>query len=165
MFFLDAVDMMADAGTKLVVAFGDSITDGMGASLNGQDRWPDVLSRRLHERFGGRIAVVNAGIAGNRILKPYAYSAERPDASGPAALQRVSRDVLSFSGVSAVIWLEGINDLGPHGQASLKELEQAITSGVRALRWAVPALRISARPSRRRGAVQNSGRERKTVMR
>jgi hypothetical protein len=55
-FFLDAVDMMADAGTKLVVAFGDSLTDGMGASLNGQDRWPDVLSRRLHDRFGGGVS-------------------------------------------------------------------------------------------------------------
>ena len=141
-FFLDAVDMMADAGTKLVVAFGDSITDGMGASLNGQDRWPDVLSRRLHDRFGGRVAVVNAGIAGNRILKPDLYRAENPDASGPAALQRLPRDVLSLSGVSAVIWFEGINDLGPHGGASLKELEQAITSGVRAMRSGAPAVRM-----------------------
>ena len=69
-FFLAAVDMMADPDTRLVVAFGDSLTDGMGASLNGQDRWPDVLSRRLHARFGNKIAVVNAGIAGNQILKP-----------------------------------------------------------------------------------------------
>jgi lysophospholipase L1-like esterase len=141
-FYLDAVDMMADAGTKLVVAFGDSITDGMGASLNGQDRWPDILSRRLHERFGGKVAVVNAGIAGNRILKPDLYGAENPDASGPAALQRLKRDVLSLSGVSTVIWLEGINDLGPYGQVGLKELEQAITSGVRMLRSAAPTLRI-----------------------
>ena len=85
---------------------------------------------------------MNAGIAGNRILKPDAYSAENADASGPAALQRVTRDVLSLSGVSAVIWFEGINDLGPHGQASLAELEQAITSGVRALRLAAPAVRV-----------------------
>jgi lysophospholipase L1-like esterase len=141
-FFLDAVDVMADAGTKLVVAFGDSITDGMGASLNGQDRWPDVLSRRLHDRFGDRVAVVNAGIAGNRILKPHFYSAKNPDASGPAALQRLHRDILSLSGVSAVIWLQGINDLEPHGQASLTELEQAITSGVRAMRSAGPAVRM-----------------------
>jgi lysophospholipase L1-like esterase len=141
-FFLDAVDMMADAGTKLVVAFGDPITDGMGASLNGQDRWPDVLARRLHDRFGSQVAVVNAGIAGNRILKPVAYSAENPEASGPAALQRLKHDVLSLSGVSAVIWLEGINDLGPHGGASLTELEQAITSGVRAVRSAAPAVRV-----------------------
>ena len=55
-FFLDAVDMMADAGTKLVVAFGELLTDGMGASLNGQDRWPDVLARRLHKRSPSRPA-------------------------------------------------------------------------------------------------------------
>jgi hypothetical protein len=128
MFFLDAVDMMAEAGTKLVVAFGDSITDGMGASLNGQDRWPDVLARRLHDRFVGKVAVVNAGIAGNRILKPDRYSAENPDASGPAALQRVPRDVLSLSGVSAVIWLEGINDLGPHGHRPLRFLAKQAKS-------------------------------------
>ena len=85
-FFLDAVDMMADAGTKLVVAFGDSLTDGMGASLNGQDRWPDVLSRRLHDRFGSKVAVVNAGIAGNRILKPDLYSAERAGRERPGCL-------------------------------------------------------------------------------
>jgi lysophospholipase L1-like esterase len=159
-FFLDAVDMMADAGTKLVVAFGDSLTDGMGASLNGQDRWPDVLSRRLHERFAGKVAVVNAGIAGNRILKPDLYSAERPDASGPAALQRLKRDVLSLSGVSAVIWLEGINDLGPHGKASLTELEQAITSGVRMFRSAAPAIRvIGATLTSARGSPEFGARE------
>ena len=141
-FFLDALDMRADAGTKLVVAFGDSITDGMGASLNGEDRWPDVLSRRLHERFGNEIAVVNAGIAGNRILKPELYSAREPDASGPAALQRLRRDVLSLSGVSAIIWLEGVNDLGPHGGATLEELEQAFTFGVWALRFAAPAIKV-----------------------
>ena len=74
--------------------------------------------------------------------KPDLYSAESPDASGPAALQRLKRNVLSLSGVSAVIWLEGINDLGPHGGASLTELEQAITSGVRTLRSAAPAVRV-----------------------
>ncbi len=141
-FFLDALDMRASAGTILVAAFGDSLTDGMGASLNGEDRWPDVLSRRLHERFGNEIAVVNAGIAGNRILKPKLYSAREPDASGPAALQRLRRDVLSLSGISAVIWLEGVNDLGPHGGATLDELEQAFTSGVWALRFAAPAIRV-----------------------
>ena len=141
-FFLAAVDMMADPGTKLVVAFGDSLTDGMGASLNGLDRWPDVLARRLHEHFGGKIAVVNAGIAGNRMLKPASYGADIPDASGPAALQRLHRDVLSLSGVSSVIWLEGINDLGPFGNASLDELKQAFTSGVRQIREHVSGVRI-----------------------
>jgi lysophospholipase L1-like esterase len=141
-FFLDAIDIRADADTKLVAAFGDSLTDGMGASLNGPDRWPDVLSRRLHERFGGKIAVINAGIAGNRILKPASYSAENPDASGPAALQRLHRDVLRLSGVSAVIWLEGINDLGLLGGAGPGEIEQGLTSGVRQMRKHIQGVRI-----------------------
>ncbi len=141
-FFLDAVDMMVDHDTKLVVAFGDSLTDGMGASLNGQDRWPDVLARRLHARFGDRAAIVNAGIAGNRILKPAVYGADAPDASGPAALQRLDRDVLSLSGISAVIWLQGINDLGPFGKASLAEIEEGFASGVREIRRHVPGVRV-----------------------
>src|SRR6516165_1931879 len=47
-FFLDAVEMMAPANSFAIVAFGDSITDGTASTMNGDDRWPDVLSRRLH---------------------------------------------------------------------------------------------------------------------
>ena len=66
-YFLDALDMMAPDGTRAVVAFGDSITDGTASTLNGDDRWPDVLSRRLHAAYGERFAVVNAGIGGNQV--------------------------------------------------------------------------------------------------
>src|SRR5262249_16175307 len=45
-FFLDAVDIMMPSDTGLVVAFGDSITDGTASTMNGDDRWPDVLARR-----------------------------------------------------------------------------------------------------------------------
>ncbi len=138
-FFLAAVDMTADPDTRLIVAFGDSLTDGMGASLNGQDRWPDVLSRRLHARFGNKVAVVNAGIAGNQILKPFPYN---NDPGGPSALDRIERDILSLSGVSAVIWLEGANDLGPFGQASLNALEEGFAAGVKKLRSGLPGVRL-----------------------
>src|SRR5262249_38483174 len=60
-YFLDAVDMMAPAETRLIVAFGDSITDGTASTMNGEDRWPNVLSRRLHAE-GRKVSVVNAGI-------------------------------------------------------------------------------------------------------
>lgn len=111
-FFLDAVDMRAPADTKVIVAFGDSITDGTASTLNGDDRWPNALSRRLHAAYGDKVAVVNAGIGGNQVAGPAEYSAARPMAGGPAARQRVDRDVLSLSGVTTVIWLEGINDFG-----------------------------------------------------
>jgi lysophospholipase L1-like esterase len=109
-YFLDAVDMLAPAGTHAIVAFGDSITDGTASTLNGDDRWPNVLSRRLHAAQGALFAVVNAGIGGNRIAGPEEYSAQKPFSGGPSAHQRLDRDVLSLSDVSAVIWLEGIND-------------------------------------------------------
>jgi lysophospholipase L1-like esterase len=118
-YFLDAVDMRLPASTQLVVAFGDSITDGTASTLNGDDRWPDALSRRLHAAYGDRVAIVNAGIGGNRVLGPAEYSAAHPFSGGRSARQRLERDVLSLSGVTAVIWLEGINDLarGVHSTA------------------------------------------------
>ena len=58
---------MTTAGTKAIVAFGDSITDGTATTINGDDRWPDVLSRRLHAAYGDAFAVVNQGIGGNQV--------------------------------------------------------------------------------------------------
>jgi len=111
-YFLDAVEVMAPADTVVVAAFGDSITDGTASTLNGDDRWPDVLSRRLHAAYGSRVVVVNEGIGGNQVLGPVDYGPTKPFAGGPPALQRMDRDVLGIAGLSAVVWLEGINDLG-----------------------------------------------------
>jgi lysophospholipase L1-like esterase len=110
-FFLDAVDVMAPASTVVICAFGDSITDGVHTTMNGSDRWANVLSRRLHGAYGDRVSVVNAGIAGNHVGNPVVPNS----ASGPAAVDRLERDVLSLSGLTHVIWLEGINDLGGLG--------------------------------------------------
>ena len=124
-FFLDAVDMTAPAGTAVVVCFGDSITDGTASTMNGDDRWPDVLAQRLQARHGNRLVVVNAGIGGNRVVGPADY-ADKPIAGGPGALDRLQRDVLSLSGVKHVIWMEGINDYGAAGTPV-----DAVTAGYR----------------------------------
>lgn len=107
-FFLDAVDVMAPAGTVVIAAFGDSITDGTHTTLNENDRWMNALSRRLHNAYGNRISIVNEAIGGNRVSNPVVANAT----AGPAATDRLDRDVLGLSGLSHVIWLEGINDLG-----------------------------------------------------
>jgi lysophospholipase L1-like esterase len=133
-FFLDAVDMRLPADTKLIVAFGDSITDGTASTLNGDDRWPDVLSRRLHREYGERVAVVNAGIGGNQVVGPATYTAANPIAGGPSAGQRLERDVLSLSGVSAVIWLEGINDFGRGVDASVESVSATMREVVSRIR-------------------------------
>ncbi len=117
-YFLDAVEVMAPADTRVVAAFGDSLTDGTGSTVNGDDRWSDVLSRRLHALYGTHIAVVNAGIAGNQVMGPAGYAPEKSFAGGPSALQRLERDVFGLSGLSAIVWLEGINDFGAAGTSA-----------------------------------------------
>jgi lysophospholipase L1-like esterase len=107
-FFLDAVDVMAPSDTTVVCAFGDSITDGTHSTLNVNDRWMNTLSRRLHNAYGNKISIVNEAIAGNRVVNPVVANST----SGPAAVDRLDRDVLALSGLTHVIWLEGINDIG-----------------------------------------------------
>jgi lysophospholipase L1-like esterase len=141
-FFLDAVDMSMPVDTKVVVAFGDSITDGTATTMNGDDRWPDVLSRRLHRALGNKIAVVNAGIGGNQVAAPAEYSAAKPFAGGPSAAARLERDVLTLSGVSAVIWLEGINDFSKNGNAAVDTVTGGVRDIVARLRARVPGIRI-----------------------
>jgi lysophospholipase L1-like esterase len=77
---------------------GDSISDGMGSTVDANRRWPDFLANRLNG-WG----VVNMGISGNRVLN---------DGAGESALARFDRDVLATPGVKAVILFEGVNDLG-----------------------------------------------------
>jgi len=103
-YLLSGVDVVTAAGGFSVVTLGDSITDGHGATTNGNDRWPDVLAQRLQASTSQRtIGVLNQGIGGNHLLT---------DGLGPNALARFDRDVLAQTGVRWVILLEGINDLG-----------------------------------------------------
>jgi len=119
-YFLDALDMMAPADDRAIAAFGDSITDGSASTMNGDDRWPDVLARRLHAVYGNKIAVVNAGIGSNQVVGPAEYSPQKPFPGGPSARDRLDRDLLSLSGIAAMVWLEGINDFSKNGNASVE---------------------------------------------
>ncbi|MDZ5460883.1 GDSL-type esterase/lipase family protein [Azohydromonas lata] len=141
-YFLDAVDMWMEAGTRLIVALGDSITDGSGSTLNGDDRWPDVLSRRLHAAFGQRVGIVNAGIGSNQVVGPASWSPWSPTAGGASAVERLERDVIGLSGVSTVIWLEGTNDFSRNGNASVEAVTAGFCEGVRRLRAALPGVRV-----------------------
>jgi lysophospholipase L1-like esterase len=103
-FLLARVEVAAAPDARAVVAFGDSITDGARSTANANARWPDTLARRLAERRRGPpVAVLNAGISGNRVLG---------DGAGVSALARFDKDVLMQSGVTHVIVMEGINDIG-----------------------------------------------------
>jgi lysophospholipase L1-like esterase len=141
-FFVDAIEMRMPADSFAIVALGDSITDGTASTMNGDDRWPDVLARRLRAIHGNRIAVVNAGIGGNQIAGPAEYGPDTPFPGGPAAEQRLDRDVLALSGVSFVIWLEGINDFSKNGNASVEAVTSALRRSVVHLREQQPDLKI-----------------------
>jgi lysophospholipase L1-like esterase len=141
-YFIDALDMKAPSDAGAVVAFGDSITDGTLSTLNGDDRWPDVLARRLHAAYGNRMAVVNAGIGGNQVVGPNDYSPRAPFPGGPSAVSRLERNVLSLSGVTAVIWLEGINDFSKNGNASVEAVQAGMKESVGRIRARIPGVRV-----------------------
>ncbi len=144
-YFLDALDMRATDDAYAVVAFGDSITDGTASTINGDDRWPDVLARRLRAAHGNRIGVANAGIGGNQVIGPPVYPPSPPLPAfpgGPSALSRLERDVLSLSGVKAVIWLEGINDFSRNGNASVEAVAEGMRAGVARMRARIPGVRV-----------------------
>jgi len=139
-FFLDALDVQAP-DAKLVVCLGDSITDGTSSTLNGDDRWPDVLARRLRAA-GARMGVVNQGIGGNQVVGPAEYTPAHPNPGGPSALSRLDRDVLSLSGVTHVIWLEDINDFSTNGGATVEQVRDGMRSGVARLRAKLPGVKV-----------------------
>ena len=98
--FLTAAQVAGAPGTRTVVAFGDSITDGNGSTPDHDRRWTDYLA----QRFAGQgVAVANAGISGARVLGAR---------MGDAALARFEHDVLAVPGAKSVILLMGINDIG-----------------------------------------------------
>jgi lysophospholipase L1-like esterase len=106
-FLLSRVEVMAPEAVGAVVTFGDSITDGTRSTPDTNNRWPDLLAKRLTAQAGNaKIAVLNAGIAGNRVLTEGAFNA------GLNALARFECDALDQTGARYVIVLEGINDIG-----------------------------------------------------
>lgn len=103
-FQISEIDVQVPPEAAAVVVLGDSITDGHGATTNGNDRWTDVLAARLQALPQTRnVGVSNQGIGGNHLLT---------DGLGPNALSRFDRDVLAPAGVRWLIVFEGVNDLG-----------------------------------------------------
>lgn len=100
--FLSGVEVDSPDALGTIVAYGDSITDGVGATAGMNRRWPDILANRLQEA-GQEWAVANAAISGNRVLSP---------GMGESALARFDEDVLSLPNVKYVIVFEGVNDIG-----------------------------------------------------
>jgi lysophospholipase L1-like esterase len=97
LYFIEGVDVFETPGDPVVVAFGDSLTDGHGTTHGADQRYPDQLARRLGA------PVLNVGISGNRLLCA---------GYGDSGMDRFQRDVLDVPGVTHVIIALGVNDIG-----------------------------------------------------
>jgi lysophospholipase L1-like esterase len=113
-FLLSRVEVVAPDAAGAIVAFGDSITDGTRSTPDTNSRWPDHLARRLLGQ-GLKLAVLNAAIAGNRILSEATVPPGvdvRAVGQGVNALARFEHHALSQPGITHIVVLEGINDIG-----------------------------------------------------
>jgi lysophospholipase L1-like esterase len=125
---LSRVEVVAPDASGAIVAFGDSITDGFGSTPDTNNRWPDHLARRLLSQ-GIKMGVLNVGIGGNRILSeailPPGFDI-RAVGAGMNALARFEQHALGQPGVTHVIVLEGINDIGGARQNPIPTAEDLI---------------------------------------
>ncbi len=103
-YTIEKMDRMARESANAIVILGDSITDGRGSGTNMQNRWTDVLAKRLLDNpKTGNISVLNMGLGGNCVNNR---------CLGPPAMERFEHDVLKRDNVKWLIILEGINDIG-----------------------------------------------------
>lgn len=140
------VDVESVDVTRVIVAFGDSITDGTGGTDPLMRGWPDQLAARFRAAGMDSVAIVNAGIGGNRVLQ---------SSVGESALIRFDRDALGVPGVTDIILLEGINDLGLSGLSDFATGEPLRTLSAQDLIWGYQQLidRAHARGVRIIGAT------------
>ena len=121
-YFLERVEVTAAPTVGAIVTFGDSITDGTRSTANTNSRWPDHLAKRLLAKPGDAHGILNQAIAGNRLLT------EQVVPFGINALARFDRDVLAQTGVTHVVVLEGINDIGMARQGPGPSAEDLIAA-------------------------------------
>lgn len=103
---VSGLQVLTDDDVKTVVLFGDSITHMSYLS--------NPLTRRLYAAYPGKVAVLNRGSGGNRLL----HDATKVDflpaegaCFGTAGIMRFEKDVFAQEKADAVIVLEGINDI------------------------------------------------------
>jgi lysophospholipase L1-like esterase len=132
-YFLTDLDVAPSGNAQSLVVIGDSIAGGIGSPVDANARWPDLLAERL---ASSSVAVVNAGIAGNRLLN----GASKPFV-GASALVRFGRDALDKPGVRWVVLHEGINDISaadilasPAAQVSAQQIIDCMQTLIRQAR-------------------------------
>ena len=117
-YFLSALRVAARPNTSVLVAVGDSLTDGRGSTTNHNDRWPDLLSDRLRAHPDtADVAVLNHGVGGSRLLD---------DGRGPGAVDRVVAGALARPALRWLVLFKGVNDLG--GAPATRAAQQRVAA-------------------------------------
>ena len=169
-FFLSAIDVGRDRPVSVIAALGDSITDGDQTQPEPVDqnaRYTNFLAEyilganNLHPNGYRYATVVNLGISGNQVTS---------DFLGESAQARLNRDVLTQTGVTHVIVLEGINDIGlpvllgaPQGASAAQLIAahqqiaaRAKAAGLTAIGLTLPPSGGSVLPGYGMGAVEEA---------
>jgi len=127
--YLRGIDVEnANAGGS-IVAIGDSITNGYQSPIDGNKRYTDFLAAALQANSAtANIGVVNKGIVANELLGEDVFTGY-----GSAGIARVTADVFGQTGVSYLIVLEGINDLGYSSPVDSMATADALIAGYQQL--------------------------------
>ena len=105
-YWLTGVDVERQAPLAAVVAaIGDSTTDGFGLKIRAYEKWSSVLQQRSIDDDDWHVTIVNVAIGGNRLLRGL-------PGFGESMLARLERDAFALPGLTHVLALIGINDLG-----------------------------------------------------
>ncbi|RSH89129.1 hypothetical protein EHS25_002795 [Saitozyma podzolica] len=124
-YFLSAVEGWLGPESSSFAIVGDSITDGVGTTVNANNRWTDQLLERIQSEGDGtarNVAIANEAWNGNKVLL---------DGSGASGISRIERDVLAQSGVAYAMIFEGVNDMG-HADNTVEAQQKIYDSLVQA---------------------------------
>nr|AIF26582.1 putative GDSL family lipase [uncultured bacterium fosmid pJB65E1] len=111
-YIINDLEVLVPERYGAVVILGDSITDGRGSTTDGQDRWTDILSRRLlSDGKTSHLSVLNMGLGGNQLIT---------GGLGPNGRVRYGRDLFGQAGVKYIVLFEGVNDIGCSDSAGPK---------------------------------------------
>ncbi len=125
-FNIAGMDVWNDSARCLAI-IGNSITDGKCSTTNGQDRWPDILSETLQDKYKVKdLGILNLGIGNNRVALPGGF--------GYMARKRFDHDILGQSGIQAVVIFEGVNDIAAskgNGETVVRKLIESYIEMIR----------------------------------
>jgi lysophospholipase L1-like esterase len=125
-FNIAGIDVWNDSARSLAI-IGNSITDGKCSTTNGQDRWPDILSETLQDKYNVKdLGILNLGIGNNRVTLPGGF--------GYVARKRFDHDILGQSGILFVVIFEGVNDIAAskgNGETVVRKLIESYIEMIR----------------------------------